>query len=65
MPIQQFDEDCFFDIFITYEDSDHKIMESIYLELTGESKIYRPFTVAFNDKDFIPGIEVLRHYSAR
>ena len=50
-------DDCVFDIFITYAQPDHQIMEQFYQTLTNEpvSKKSTTFKVAFNDKDFIPG----------
>ena len=57
LPLWQSDnfEDCVFDAFITYAQPDREIMETIYHRLIDDSQNLKPFEVAFNDKDFVPG----------
>ena len=52
-------EDCVFDAFITYAQPDREIMETIYHRLIDDSQNLKPFEVAFNDKDFVPGKTLL------
>ena len=49
------DQDFIFDIFITYAQPDCQIMEQMYQSLINDFKDQKPFQVAFNEKDFIPG----------
>ena len=57
LPLWQSDnfEDCVFDAFISYDQPDREIMETIYHRLIDDSQNLKPFEVAFNDKDFVPG----------
>ena len=61
LPLWQSDnfEDCVFDAFITYAQPDREIMETIYHRLIDDSQNLKPFEVAFNDKDFVPGKTLL------
>ena len=44
-----------FDVFISYADADWKTMEKIYRHLDDSSENKIPVTMAFNEKDGIPG----------
>ena len=44
-----------FDVFISYADADWKTMEKIYRHIDNSSENKIPVTMAFNEKDGIPG----------
>ena len=49
------DQNCVFDIFISYAEADWQIMEEIFRNLSDRSLNQNSFKLAFNEKDCIPG----------
>ena len=49
------DQNCVFDIFISYAEADWQIMEEIFRNLSNGSLNQNCFKLAFNEKDCIPG----------
>ena len=58
-PLLPTDENCVFDIFISYAETDWQIMEEIFRKLSNGSLNQNSFTLAFNEKDCIPGNKYL------
>ena len=54
-PLLPRDQNCVFDIFISYAEADWQIMEEIFRKLSNGSLNQSSFTLAFNEKDCIPG----------
>ena len=54
-PLLPTDQNCLFDIFISYAEADWQIMEEIFRKLSNGSLNQSSFTLAFNEKDCIPG----------
>ena len=54
-PLLPTDQNCAFDIFISYAEADWQIMEEIFRNLSNGSLNQNSFTLAFNEKDCIPG----------
>jgi hypothetical protein len=54
-PLLPTDKNCVFDIFISYAETDWQIMEEIFRNLSNGSLNQNSFTLAFNEKDCIPG----------
>ena len=58
-PLLPRDQNCVFDIFISYAEADWQIMEEIFRNLSNGSLNQNSFTLAFNEKDCIPGNKYL------
>ena len=54
-PLLPTDQNCVFDIFISYAEADWQIMEEIFRNLSNGSLNQNSFKLAFNEKDCIPG----------
>ena len=54
-PLLPTDQNCLFDIFISYAEADWQIMEKIFRNLSNGSLNQNSFKLAFNEKDCIPG----------
>ena len=54
-PLLPTDQNCVFDIFISYAEADWQIMEEIFRNLSDGSLNQNSFKLAFNEKDCIPG----------
>ena len=54
-PLLPRDQNCVFDIFISYAEADWQIMEKIFRNLSNGSLNQNSFKLAFNEKDCIPG----------